>query len=37
MDVFKTAVRARYALEDVGQAIAEYVRQMSGGKLLLTP
>lgn len=35
-DTYKTDVRARYGLEDIGRALADYSGQMSGGKVLLT-
>lgn len=34
---YKTEVRARYPLERVKEALADYAAQMTGGKVLLTP
>lgn len=36
-DTYKTDVRARYPLEEIAAALADYEGQMSGGKVLITP
>ncbi|MBK8023191.1 MAG: zinc-binding dehydrogenase [Chloroflexi bacterium] len=36
-DLFRTEVRARYPLERIGEALADYAEQMSGGKVLIVP
>ena len=36
-DTFKTEVRARYPIDHVAEALADYSAQMSGGKVLITP
>ena len=36
-DVLKTRIQSTFALEDVQQAIEQYIRNMSSGKILFRP